>query len=96
MNALRRFADWLVRPDERQRLREDAGNAVKDVVVALASLLVALAVVVGASLALGRLVLGAGGTFGIVAGWVGMFALALLVPVAVMNLATALYARLGR
>lgn len=96
MNALRRVADWLVRPEERQRLREDAGNAAKDAVVAVASLLVALAVVVAASLVLGRLVLGAGGTFGIVGGWVGMFALALLVPVAVMKLATALYARLGR
>lgn len=96
MNALRRVADWLVRPEERQRLREDAGNAAKDVVVGLASLLLALAVVVGASLALGSLVLDTGGTLGIVAGWVGMFALALLVPFAVMKLATALYARLGR
>jgi hypothetical protein len=96
MNALRRAVDWLVRPEERQRLREDAGNAAKDAVVGVASLLLAFAVVVGASLALGRLVLGAGGTLGIVAGWVGMFALALLVPFGVMKLATALYARLGR
>lgn len=96
MNVLRRFADWLVRPEERERLREDASNAAKDVVVIVASVAVALTVVVVASLALGRLVLGAGGTAGIVGGWVGMFGLALLVPVAVMKLATTLYARLGR
>lgn len=96
MTALRRFVDWLVRPEERRRLREDAGNAAADLVVGVASLLLAFAVVVGASLALGRLILGAGGTFGIVGGWVGMFGLALLVPFAVMKLATALYARLGR
>lgn len=96
MNALRRFVDWLVRPEERQRLREDAGNAAKDAIVAVASLALALVVVVGASLALGSLVLDTGGTFGIVAGWVGMFGLALAVPFAVMNVATALYGRLGR
>lgn len=96
MNALRRFVDWLVRPEERTRLREGAGNAAKDVFVGAASLAAALVVVVAASLALGRLVLGAGGTFGIVGGWVGMFGLALLVPVAVMKLATFLYVRLGR
>lgn len=96
MNAIRRFVDWLVRPEERRRLREDAGNAAKDAVVGVASLLLAAVVVVGASLALGSLVLDTGGTFGIVAGWVGMFGLALVVPFAVMKLATALYGRLGR
>jgi hypothetical protein len=96
MNTLRRVVDWLVRPEERRRLREDAGNAAKDAVVGVASLLLAFVVVVVASLALGSFVLDTGGTVGIIAGWVGMFALALLVPFAVMKLATALYTRLGR
>lgn len=96
MSALRRIADWLVRPEERARLREGAGAAATDLLVGLAVLVVAIVVVLAAALALGSLVLDAGGAFAVVGGWVGMFGLALLVPFAVMKTATALYGRLGR
>ncbi|WP_255195104.1 hypothetical protein [Halorarius litoreus] len=96
MNALRRVVDWLVRPDERERLREDAGNAVKDLLVLGAVVALSFVIVVAAALALGTFILDAGSVFGIVGGWVGMFGLVLLVPMAVMKLATAMYGRLGR
>lgn len=96
MIELRRVTDWLVRPEERARARERLADAGTDLLVGLAVLVVALAVVAVAAVALVRFVLGAGGVLGIVVGWIGMFGLALLVPVAVMKVATALYGRFGR
>lgn len=96
MIGLRRVADWLVRPEERSRARERLADAGVDLLVGLAVLVVALVVVAVAAVALGTFVLGAGGVLGIVGGWVGMFALVLLVPIAVMKVATALYGRFRR
>lgn len=96
MRELRRVADWLVRPAERARARERLVDAGTDLLVGLAVLVVALVVVAVAAVTLGRFVLGAGGVLGIVGGWIGMFVLVLLVPVAAMKVAIALYGRFGR
>ncbi|WP_255150949.1 hypothetical protein [Halorarius halobius] len=96
MSVVRRVVDRVVGPETRARLRRDAGNVAADLLVGAVVLLVALAIVVAAALALGSLVLDAGGTLGIVGGWVGMFTLVLLVPLATLKTATALYGRFGR
>lgn len=96
MNALRRVVDWLLPLRARARLRDRARTAGLDALVGVVVVLVALAITLLAALALGTLVLDAGGPLGIVAGWVATFAMLLFVPLAAMKTATALYGRVGR